>query len=716
MKTISLTTTVLAIAIITTTANNAAAQILISSVTNSGYTQSFDTLANAGAENAWTDDSTLPGWYAAQEAPPFKVTTYRASMGSDNIAGAIFSFGASGSTERALGSLSTGTPDDLAFGLRFTNNTSLAMSNIVISFTGEQWRRVSGGSTQTLAFSYRISSAAITNVDPTGALYSWTAYPALSFHSPNLGATGALDGNAGTNRQVLAGSLAGVLLLPGQELFLRWLDVDDPSINDYGLGIDDFSVTFTPVTFSDPAINTPPADRTNAVHTTATFSVLASGLSALHYQWYHGASPLSDGGHVSGATNTTLTLSKIVHADAGDYSVIVSNTAGSVTSSPASLTVVGFAIAPVPPTNTLAGAPVTVDLSFIDNQTPVASAWGVSSNQAILPDANVVASAAGNSGSATLTPLGGTRGVVLTSLSASDGSFSSSTLFALLVVPSANIVFNDYFDYPGGAVTAGSQGLWVHEFGTPGDMIVSGGELQISRSLSELCYAELVGQPYTTSSDAVLYSRFQVRFTALPATGGNYFGYFRDAGGDGRRAWIWASSANAAPGKFRLGIGNGNGSTATTAQVDQDLETNVTYTVVTRLVVSNAVSSLWINPTSELDTNSTQFAMATDIPAGQAVITSYAFRQAGSMGIMAVDALVIGRTFNSVLAQTSPASVTLNISLAGGNAILNWTDPSGLFKLASGTNLTAITNVVSTASPYTNAIGSGGKYFRLIYP
>lgn len=688
------------------------AQLKISDYTSTPYTQNFDTLANSGTANAWIENTTLPGWYANQTKTPFEVTNILAS----GTGGGLYSLGASASTERALGALPTGTPGGIAYGLRFTNNTALAMSNIVVSFTGEQWRRVTSGGTQTIAFSYCVSSSEITNADATGTLYSWSPVTALDFVSPNLGATVALDGNASTNRQALSSSLPGVVLLPGKELFLRWLDVDDPGgSGDYGMGIDDLSVSFAAVTFNDPAINVPPVARTNAVHTTATFSVGAAGLSTLYYQWYKGTSPLSDGDNIAGATNDTLVISQVLHTDAADYSVIVSNSAGSLTSAPVALTVVGFAIAPVAPTNTLAGSPVTVDLSFIDNQTPVTTASGTSGDQAILPDSNISAAAAGDSGTATLTPLAGAGGVVLISIGASDGSFTTNTVFPLVVVPSTNVVFNDYFDYPNGPVTTGSAGLWIHESGVAGEeMLVAAGELQVSRSLSELNYAALVGAPYATTSDAVLYSRFKVRFTTLPALGGNYFAYFRDAGGTGRRARIWASTANAAAGKFRLGIGNGSASTATTAQVAQDLDTNITYTVVTRLDVASAVSSIWINPTSESNTDPAQYATAADVPTTVADITSYAFRQAGSEGVMSVDDLVVGKTFAAVSAAPTP--VSLNITRAGTDAILNWSDPSGQFKLASGTNVTGITNVVSTTSPYTNAITELQRFFRLVYP
>jgi hypothetical protein len=64
----------------------------------------------------------------------------------------------------------------------------------------------------------------------------------------------------------------------------------------------------------------------------------------------------------------------------------------------------------------------------------------------------------------------------------------------------------------------------------------------------------------------------------------------------------------------------------------------------------------------------------------------------------------------------APTPVPLNISSSGANVILNWTDPTGLFRLAAGTNVTGITNVVSTTSPYTNPVSGSQSFFRLIYP
>ncbi|MSU64166.1 MAG: hypothetical protein EXS31_17540 [Pedosphaera sp.] len=62
-----------------------------------------------------------------------------------------------------------------------------------------------------------------------------------------------------------------------------------------------------------------------------TFTVAASGSPPPTYQWNHGGSPITD------ATTATLTLDPVTPIDAGDYSVVASNSAGSVRSATATL-------------------------------------------------------------------------------------------------------------------------------------------------------------------------------------------------------------------------------------------------------------------------------------------------------------------------------------------------------------------------------------------
>ena len=86
-------------------------------------------------------------------------------------------------------------------------------------------------------------------------------------------------------------------------------------------------------------IITQPASQVAASGISATFSVVAAGSGTLNYQWFKGGLALADGGNISGSTTSNLTLTALTTSDAAVYSVVVTNLAGSVTSSNATLTV-----------------------------------------------------------------------------------------------------------------------------------------------------------------------------------------------------------------------------------------------------------------------------------------------------------------------------------------------------------------------------------------
>jgi sugar lactone lactonase YvrE len=81
-----------------------------------------------------------------------------------------------------------------------------------------------------------------------------------------------------------------------------------------------------------PAISTQPQSQTIAAGGGVTFTVSASG-GGLNYQWRH------NGINIPGATGSTFTLSNAMPDASGVYTVQVTNSAGSLTSSPATLTV-----------------------------------------------------------------------------------------------------------------------------------------------------------------------------------------------------------------------------------------------------------------------------------------------------------------------------------------------------------------------------------------
>jgi hypothetical protein len=90
-----------------------------------------------------------------------------------------------------------------------------------------------------------------------------------------------------------------------------------------------------------PSITTQPANQTVTAGQTATFTVLASGMAPLSYQW------LKNGANVAGATSSSYTTLLTTTADNGStFDVVVSNTAGTATSNAATLTVNAASVAP----------------------------------------------------------------------------------------------------------------------------------------------------------------------------------------------------------------------------------------------------------------------------------------------------------------------------------------------------------------------------------
>ena len=135
---------------------------------------------------------------------------------------------------------------------------------------------------------------------------------------------------------------------------------------------------------------------------TATFSVETASNALLSYQWQFdsgsGLTNLTDGGGISGSATSSLTISNVSPGDVGAYSVIVSNAAGPVTSSNASLTII-TGHAPVilsGPSNQalLPGATATFTVSAVGDE-PLSYFWQM--NGTNLTDAGNI------SGSATST-------------------------------------------------------------------------------------------------------------------------------------------------------------------------------------------------------------------------------------------------------------------------------------------------------------------------
>lgn len=143
------------------------------------------------------------------------------------------------------------------------------------------------------------------------------------------------------------------------------------------------TLTVTPVIVA-PTISVHPANQSIIAGQNASFTVTAGG-SSLSYQWQRS----TDGGatftNVAGETNATLTLTAVPQTDnAHQFRVVVSNSAGSETSSSALLTVNSAQAIPVfstQPVNRGVVAPDTAVFSVIvtGNPSPTLQ-WQLSTN------------------------------------------------------------------------------------------------------------------------------------------------------------------------------------------------------------------------------------------------------------------------------------------------------------------------------------------------
>ncbi len=222
------------------TAPGSWAQSTSISITGPTYTQNFDTLPNTGTftfsgsgpfDLPTTTAGSLRGWAFARDSGNQANAQFRVGDGSTTNQG-IYSFGTTGSGERALGSLA-GPQLVSSFGALFVNNSGSTLNSITISFTGEQWRRAP--ISNTLSFQYSVGATSIS----TG---TFTSFGALNFTGPQTGSAMALNGNLAANQVHITATITGLNWTAGSNLVIRWNDTNEARA-DAGLAIDNFSLT-----------------------------------------------------------------------------------------------------------------------------------------------------------------------------------------------------------------------------------------------------------------------------------------------------------------------------------------------------------------------------------------------------------------------------------------------------------------------------------------
>ncbi len=280
-------------------------------------TQNFDTLANTGTS------SVLPtGWYF-DEVGTANNLLYSAGTGS-GMSGDTYSFGAVGSTDRAFGTLQSGT-NTPTIGAQFTNNTGTSIGSLDIAYVGEQWRLGALNRTDALVFQISFDATSLANG-------TWTDVPALLFVAPiTTGTIGALNGNLSANQTANSYSLVlASAVASGQTFWIRWIDFGAPGSDD-GLGIDNFSITAQAVVAVPGAlaINDVALAEGNAGTTNISFTVTRSGGSsgAVSATWMLGLT----GTATADDFTTTPQTGTVSFADGQTTATVTISVAGDVT-------------------------------------------------------------------------------------------------------------------------------------------------------------------------------------------------------------------------------------------------------------------------------------------------------------------------------------------------------------------------------------------------
>lgn len=196
------------------------------------HTENFDSLPKVGPGHTFVNGVTLPGWHLIRSSGTS--TLFNSGTGA-STAGTFYSFGIADSSERALGGLGSASFSGW-IAASFVNGSDAPFASATVRWSGEQWRH--GNTTpQTMIFEYGFG--------PTFAsVSSWTAPGGtFDFESPVYeGSFRALDGSREGRVDNLGGELIGLNWMPGETLWLRWIERDDAG-GDHGLAIDDFRIS-----------------------------------------------------------------------------------------------------------------------------------------------------------------------------------------------------------------------------------------------------------------------------------------------------------------------------------------------------------------------------------------------------------------------------------------------------------------------------------------
>ena len=347
-----------------------------------------------------------------------------------------------------------------------------------------------------------------------------------------------------------------------------------------------------------------------------------------------------------------------------------------------------------------------------DLETPeVVSVSGVSGNPVLVDPLDIVLQGAGTDWTVTVTPVPNQTGVAPISLIASDGFLTSTSSFAVMVLPATNVAFLDHFDYADGLLNSVSAGFWALRTSGNTKLTVTNHEaiLRANGSSWESCLAPLAFGPYAPGGHALLYLRCQATWTTLPRNSTGPFIHLNDGSTGGFECKISTTTNDLPDGFFRLQLSSGPGPYT---PFPRDLTTNTPYTLIARYDVDAGTSALWIDAASEADPSLTAVDVQPPIS-----IANVGLRQQAGVGTVQLDNVQVSTAFR-------PAITTVRIE--GSSVVLDFTagptDVAGDFSVLGGDNVAApfgpvnasITELGGGRFRASFAQSGGAGFYRLI--
>lgn len=205
------------------------AQVALTAV-GVAVTENFDSMSTA-----------LPTGWSAYRSAGTGVIGQALSPTVDNgsaSSGGIYNVGTASASDRALGSIGSGSTSP-AYGAQLMNSTGSAMTSLNISFTQEQWKTGSNASAnEVVTFEYSTNAASL---DGTA---TWIPVAAGNLTEILTASTvaAAVNGNLPANQLAKSFAITGLNIPNGGSIWIRWTDSDDFG-SDCMLAVDNISFT-----------------------------------------------------------------------------------------------------------------------------------------------------------------------------------------------------------------------------------------------------------------------------------------------------------------------------------------------------------------------------------------------------------------------------------------------------------------------------------------